>query len=67
MMKKRIFSLCIICLLMLTTLTGCSNKKAITTDNFKSIAQSHNYTISDATSQYSFYGYINEATIARKF
>ena len=67
MMKKRIFSLCIICLLLLLTLTGCSSKKAITTDDFKSIAKSHNYTISDATSQYSVYGYINEATIARKF
>lgn len=66
-MKKKIIALGTICLLMLFALTGCGSKKAITTDNFKSIAQSHNYMISDATSQYSVYGYINEATIARKF
>lgn len=50
---------------MLLTLTGCVKKTAITTNDFKSVANNHGYTISDATSQYAIYGYINEATIAK--
>ena len=63
-MKKKIISISLICMLLLLSLTGCTKKTAITTENFKSIAQSHNYSITNAKSQYSAYNYITEATIA---
>ena len=63
-MKKKLFSISLICMLLLVSLTGCTKKTAITTEHFKSIAQSHNYILTDAISQYASYGYIKEATIA---
>ena len=63
-MKKRVISIALISMLLLLSLTGCTKKVAITTENFKSIAQSHNYTIKDVKSQYSEYTYISEATVA---
>ena len=63
-MKKRNILLGIICFVFLSILTGCGNKTAINTAQFKSIAENKGYTITDATSQYAQYGYINEATIA---
>lgn len=63
-MKKKLFSISLICMLLLVSLTGCTKKTVITTEHFKSIAQSHNYILTDATNQYASYGYIKEATIA---
>ena len=63
-MKKRNILLGIICFVFLSILTGFGNKTAINTAQFKSIAENKGYTITDATSQYAQYGYINEATIA---
>jgi len=64
-MKIRNIILGIFCFLILLTLTGCGNKNAISTDDFKTITEGRDYIIADATMQYSSYGYINEATIAQ--
>lgn len=44
--------------------TGCGNKKAITSDDYKSKMESKGYTVQDATSQFSNYEYVKKATIA---
>lgn len=64
-MKKSRIILCVVCLLMIFSLTGCGSKKAITTDDFKSIAESSSYSIADVTSQYAEFNFINEATVAQ--
>ena len=64
-MKKRRIVLCVVCFLMLFALTGCGNKAAITTSDFKTVAEGHNYIITDAVSQYAAYDYIKEVTIAQ--
>ena len=62
-MKKIFYS--IICIVALFSLTACGNKTAITTDKFKTEASNEGYLVADVTSQYSSYGYVNEATVAR--
>lgn len=64
-MKKKSIILGFMCLLIVFALTGCGNKKSITTDDFKSMAQNHSYTTTDVISQYASYDYIKEATVAR--
>lgn len=64
-MKKRKFLFVVICFFMLFALTGCGSKTVKNTSDFKSIAENHNYTITDVTSQYASYGYIKEATVAQ--
>lgn len=63
-MKKRYLFLGIICCVMLLALTGCGNKKAITTNEFSNIAKNNGLEIFDTTDQYA--GYIEEGLIAYK-
>lgn len=63
-MKKKITLFSIICLFVLFSLTGCKNKTAISTEDFKSKAEKLGYTTIDITSQYASYGNIKEATVA---
>ena len=63
-MKKKglLFSALLFAFLIL--FTGCSKKKAITSDEFKSKAEAEGYTVTDVQSQYASYGYINQAFVA---
>ena len=63
-MKKKIVLFSVIFCLLLV-LTGCGNKKAITPQEFTSIAQANNYNVSDATNQFSDYSQVREVKIAR--
>ena len=63
-MKNKNIFMGIICLLILF-ITGCGNKKAITTADFISKAKELGYESSDVIPQYASYGYIKEATVAR--
>ncbi len=64
-MKKKNIFFGVVCFLMLFALTGCGNKNAITTSDFKSKTENLSYVTTDVTSQYASYGYIQEATIAQ--
>jgi len=64
-MKKKNIYLAIIGLLCSIILTGCGNKKLITTSEFISVSKNLNYLITDVTSQYAQYGYIKDGTIAQ--
>lgn len=64
-MKKRNIVLFVTCLLILLGVTGCGNKKAISTSTFKSITEENNYITSDVTNQSISYEYVNEATVAQ--
>lgn len=64
-MKKRNIIFGVVCFFMLFALTGCGNKTAITTSDFKTKTEKLNYTTTDITSQYASYGYIQEATVAQ--
>lgn len=50
---------------MLLILTGCGNKKALTTEEFTNLANENGFTISDATSQFTD-SYVSKATLALK-
>ena len=63
-MKKKGLFLGIIFFAFLLLFTGCSKKKAITSDDFKSKAEKMGYTIVDAHDQYANYNYVKEAYIA---
>ena len=64
-MKKRGILLGVVCLLLLFITTGCMNKKAITTSEFKSKMESAGFSIIDAKEQFSNYQYVKEATVAK--
>ena len=64
-MKKRNILLVVLGFIVLFTLTGCGNKTVKATSDFKSIAESKGYTVSDVTSQYSSYPDVTEATVAQ--
>lgn len=64
MKKRNVFLKIILSVMMVFLLVGCgNNRKAITTEEFKDKAKSHNYIISNAISQFEEYKYINEATV----
>ena len=64
MEKRNIFLKIILSVMMIFLLVGCgNNRKAITTEEFKDKAKSHNYIINNAISQFEEYKYINEATV----
>ncbi len=65
-MKKKGLLVSVICFIMLFIITGCGNKKAISTDTFKTNAEGEGFTVTDVQAQYSSYGYINQATVAAK-
>ena len=54
----------LMCFVVLFTLTGCGNKTAITSDDFKSKMESSGYTVQEATNQMSDYDYIKQVYIA---
>lgn len=66
MKLKKIFVVCSL-LIALFTVTGCSlfSKKAVTSSQFKSVAEKNNLTVIDAKSQMSEYEYIYEALLAK--
>ena len=63
-MKLKKILLCVICFVMLFTVTGCS-KTATTTSSFKSTMEGKGFVVADVTSQYAD-TYVKEATVARK-
>ena len=65
-MKKKTILFGVIFLLALITLTGCGNKKAITTEKFKNLAKSNNLEILNATDEFENYSQVKEATAAFK-
>ena len=64
-MKKRGILLVVVCLLVLFVTTGCMNKKAITTSEFKNKMEGKGFTIVDVLEQFSEYQYVKEATVAK--
>lgn len=54
----------LMCFVVLFTLTGCGNKTAITSDDFKSKMESSGYTVQEATNQMSDYDYIKQVYTA---
>lgn len=64
-MKRKNIFLISICFLMLITLTGCGNKKVASSSDFKSIAESNDYIVSDVKNQYSAYDSVKEAYVAQ--
>jgi len=63
-MKVKKYLLGFVCVLMVVLCTGCFKKKAITTENFKSIVEEKGYATVDVTEQYASYGNVSEATVA---
>ena len=64
MKRGKIFLGLVLCF-MVFLLTGCSNKEAIATDDFKTIAENYNCTIFDVMNQYSSYGTVENALVAK--
>ena len=55
-----------LCLMIIILLTGCENKKAINSDEFKDKATSNNYIVSDITSQFEKSKIVENAVTANK-
>lgn len=53
-----------LCFVMLFMVTGCGNKTAITSSDFKTKMEAKGYTVQDATSQFSGYDYVTQVYIA---
>lgn len=64
MKRGKIFLGVVLCFMVLL-LTGCGNKKAITADDFSTIAEKYDCTIIDVMNQYSSYGVVDNALVAR--
>lgn len=62
-MKKKILALFILGVLLFTV-TGCLDKKAITTEQFKKIAEKNNLIVTDVKNQFADFDYVYEATVA---
>lgn len=62
MLKKLIMG--VLCITMMFMLTGCGNKTAITSSDFKDKMENKGYVVQDATNQFSEYNYINQVYIA---
>ena len=65
-MKKRNIILGVVSFMMLFLLTGCGSKTVISTETFKSTAESHGYKVTDVSAQYAQYEYVKEATVAQQ-
>ena len=63
-MKRKFIFFSVLCFTILFTLTGCGNKKAITSDEFKTKLQNKGYTVQDLTEKYSSYDHIKHVLIA---
>lgn len=66
MKKKNIFLKITLCLMIIILLTGCKNKKAINSNDFKEKATSNNYIVSDITSQFEKSKIVENAVTANK-
>ena len=64
-MKNKTLIIGIVCLFILVTLTGCGSKTVITTNEFKTKAESLNYEVTDITNQYENDENIKEVMIAQ--
>ena len=53
-----------LCLLLLFTVTGCFNKKSITTEEFTKLAEKNELFVTDVKSQFVDFDYVREATVA---
>lgn len=53
-----------LCFTILFMVTGCGNKNAITSDDFKNKMEAKEFTVQDATNQFSNYDYIKQVYIA---
>lgn len=62
-MKKKL-SLIAVLVLFALTLTGCLSKEVKTTDDFIALAESKEMTAVNAIDQFSYLGYVTEATVA---
>ena len=65
-MKKKIFILGVICFVMIFALTGCGNKKVLSTADFKEKVENLGYTTKDVSVLLSTYRHVSEATVAKK-
>ena len=63
-MKKRNILFGLICFVMIFTLTGCTNKTVLTTEDFKTKLEEQGLTVVDTTSQHDSSTHIKESTIA---
>lgn len=66
MKRNNIFLKITLCLMMIILLTGCENKKAINSHEFKEKATSNNYIVSDITSQFEKSKIVDNAVTANK-
>lgn len=64
-MKKSKIILFVICIFIILLLAGCSNKTAITNEQFINASKHHNFIVTDVLDQYSSYGYFESATVAQ--
>lgn len=64
-MKKKVFNLFLMSFVLII-LTGCSSKKAITTDKFIESAKNSDFETYDVTTQFKDTPSIDKATIAKK-
>ena len=64
MKRGKIFLGVVLCFMVLL-LTGCGNKEAITADDFSTIAEKYDCTVIDVMNQYSSYGVVDNALVAR--
>ena len=62
--KLKGFVLGILCFVMLFMVTGCGSKTALTSSDFKTKMEAKEYTVQDATSQFSDYDYVSQVYIA---
>ena len=61
-MKK--FKYFVLCFFMIFFMTGCFNKKSISSNEFKSIMSEKGFDVQDATKQFSDYDYVKRTYIA---
>lgn len=64
MKRGKIFLGVVLCFMVLL-LTGCGNKEAITADDFSTIAEKYDCTVINVMNQYSSYGVVDNALVAR--
>lgn len=65
MKNKKIALAVIVSVLTLFILTGCGNKKAISTETFESVSKKHGNEITDLTEQYKDYGNFKNVMISK--
>lgn len=64
MKKLKVLMLGVLCFTILFTVTGCGNKTAISSDDFKSRMEQKGFSVQEATSQFSEHDYVEKVYIA---